>query len=432
MPDVSALYPQPVKPADSLLSGDPTKILGLIGQLNQNALFQQQFGARKAIGKAYQNAIQPDGSIDTPQLMQGIKDNPDAGFLAGEASQGALARQGQQIQNATGQLGLGAKQNEIVVNGLSALADDPHPTMEKVRDFGIRWAKQAGVPAPVINGWMRSLPREEAGLKSALGLMRANALGASGASGRVEGPPDAGGARTQTSTGAVYSGGGLKPTFPVEPPPGVKKAMEVTASGSAEMLARARAHGADYQRQVFPLEQAIPALEKLGTTGTGPGTETFNHIKSFIASSGIPGIDVEKIKNYDEAKKYLTDFVNQTGNSGTNDKLAAAFAGNPSVNISNAAAVDVAKSAIALRRYEQAQLSAFERSGESDDRHAAFVSKWNVGHDPRAYGFDYMTPKQRKAVLDSLPKNKRELFMMDVQDAAEQGLIRAPGQSQAK
>src|ERR1700679_4175078 len=102
MADVNALYPQPVAPGSGggLLAGDPTKVLGLVGLVNQNALFQQQFNARKAIGQAYQSAIQPDGSIDTQTLMQGIKDNPDAGFMAGEASAGALSRQGQQIENA--------------------------------------------------------------------------------------------------------------------------------------------------------------------------------------------------------------------------------------------------------------------------------------------------------------------------------------------
>jgi hypothetical protein len=64
----SSLYPQPVAPTTPNLLADPTKILGLVGQLNQNALFQQQFSARKAIGQAYQDAIRPDGSIDTQTL----------------------------------------------------------------------------------------------------------------------------------------------------------------------------------------------------------------------------------------------------------------------------------------------------------------------------------------------------------------------------
>jgi hypothetical protein len=136
------------------------------------------------------------------------------------------------------------------------------------------------------------------------------------------------------------------------PPPGSIEAQKAAGTGSGEELVNARHRSLNYQQEVFPLEQAIPALEKLGPKGTGPGTESINHLKSFVLSN-IPGADFKGLKDdvatYDKAKKYLTDFVNQNGNSGTNDKLAASFAGNPSVNISNAAAVDVAKSALALR-----------------------------------------------------------------------------------
>ena len=122
---------------------------------------------------------------------------------------------------------------------------------------------------------------------------------------------------------------------------------------------------ARYQRDIFPLKEAIPALERLGTKGTGPGTETINNIKSFVLSN-VPGVKESDfngtVGDYDKAKKYLTDFVNQTGSTGTNDKLAAAFAGNPSVHISNAAAQDVAKSALALRRMQQAQIIEFEKT----------------------------------------------------------------------
>jgi hypothetical protein len=213
------------------------------------------------------------------------------------------------------------------------------------------------------------------------------------------------------------------------PPPGEAEAKRAAGEGSGGALVSARQRGMNYQAEVFPLEQAIPALEKLGTKGTGPGTESVNHLKSFVLSN-IPGADFKGLKDdvaaYDKAKKYLVDFVNQNGSAGTNDKLAASFAGNPSVNISNAAAVDVAKSALALRRMKQAQLAAFEQSGLPESEFGKFASKWNVTADPRAYGFDLMTPAQRKAVIESLPKGKRELFMLNVQDAAEQGLIKAP------
>lgn len=212
-------------------------------------------------------------------------------------------------------------------------------------------------------------------------------------------------------------------------PPGQAEAANVAGGASGGALGDARNRSLNYQQEVNPLEQAIPALEKLGTKGTGPGTESLNHLKSFVLSN-VPGADFKGMKDevatYDKAKKYLTDFVNQNGNSGTNDKLAAAFAGNPSVNISNAAAVDVAKTALALRRFKQAQLSAFESSGKPDADFAKEAGKFAREHDPRAYGFDMMSPTERKKVIESLPKGKRELFMMDVQDAVTNGILKVP------
>jgi hypothetical protein len=195
-------------------------------------------------------------------------------------------------------------------------------------------------------------------------------------------------------------------------PPGAAEAENIAGGASGTQLAQARAQAANYQRDVFPLMQAIPALEKLGTKGTGPGTETINHLKSFVLST-VPGINEKdpvfnSVPTYDKAKKYLTDFVNQTGNSGTNDKLAAAFAGNPSVGISNAAAVDVAKSALALRRMQQAQIQTFERLGLPASQFSSWTAKQNNELDPRAFGVDMMSPEAKAKLSEQLRKNKTE------------------------
>lgn len=217
-------------------------------------------------------------------------------------------------------------------------------------------------------------------------------------------------------TGGVPTAGAPKPVptqsfTPTGLPPGASAAM--TASG--EQLAQARLKSASFQRDIFPLVQAIPALEKLGTKGTGPGTETINNLKSF-AISNIPGVkesDFDGVKDYDKAKKYLTDFVNQTGNSGTNDKLAAAFAGNPSTHISNAAAVDVAKSALALRRMEQAKQLTFEQSGEPEGNFSKWSAEFTNALDPRAFGVDLMDKSTLQKMYKQIDKNPTEAKRFD-------------------
>jgi len=211
-------------------------------------------------------------------------------------------------------------------------------------------------------------------------------------------------------------------------PPGTGGAMETGAQGGAVAAVNARQKAGSFQREIFPLQQAIPALEKLGPKGTGPGTETINHLKSF-AISMVPGIKESDfngtVADYDKAKKYLTDFVNQTGNSGTNDKLAAAFAGNPSVGISNAAAVDVAKSALSLRRMQQAEIVAFEKSGLPDSEYQKFSVRFNNEQDPRAYGVDMIPKEKLKKLIEGMSPEELRVFKSSIQIAHETKSIQA-------
>lgn len=207
--------------------------------------------------------------------------------------------------------------------------------------------------------------------------------------------------------------------------PGVAEAAKVTGAASGDMLASALKRSQSYPSEIFPLTEAVAALERLGPKNTGPFGETKNTIKSFMQSN-LPGFDASTFDNtvtdFDKAKKYFTDYVNRTGNSGTNDKLAAAFAGNPSVNISNAAAVDVAKAAIALRNMEQAQTIAWDNAKANDpsltdDKFASWSSRWNRTQDPRAYGLHLMTEEALKKLQKEYygegskkTKSEREAF----------------------
>ena|ERR1700733_1690867 len=225
-------------------------------------------------------------------------------------------------------------------------------------------------------------------------------------------------ATTAPSTGRVAEGfNDLQPRGPATSlAPGYKQAEDIAGQASGEQLAKARGQAANFQRDVFPLTQAIPALEKLGVKGTGPGTETINNLKSFILSN-VPGVKESDfngtVADYDKAKKYLTDFVNQTGNSGTNDKLAAAFAGNPSVHISNAAAVDVAKSALALRLMQQAQHMEFEKQNLPASAYSKWIAQKNNQLDPRAFGINYMSPEAKKKLFEQLNRNPKEGELFD-------------------
>lgn len=230
------------------------------------------------------------------------------------------------------------------------------------------------------------------------------------------------------------------PLMPVQPaapgvvttlPAGDVAAMEQSGTVAGQDLAAARQRESNFQRDILPLSKAIPALEALGKTGTGPGTEQINEIASFLQSMGVPGIDATKVKNFDEVRKYLSQYA-QSGDPSTNDKLAAAFAANPSVGVSNAAAVDVAKTALALRKLQNAQLMAFEQSGQPASAYTKFAAQFNADQDPRAYGIDMMDDKARAALINEIRAKKpddpeRLKFSKSLKTAIDLGLVTAPG-----
>lgn len=212
-------------------------------------------------------------------------------------------------------------------------------------------------------------------------------------------------------------------------PAGEVKAQEAVGESAGQSLAADLRTAANYQNAVTPLEKAIPALEALGSTGTGPGTEQINEIKSFLQSMGAPIADTDQIKNFDEARKYLVQFARGGGTGGdpnTNDKLAAAFEGNPSVGISNAASVDVAKTALSLARLQNAQVRQFQQSGQPEGQYSKWSADFNAKQDPRAYGFDLMSPENRAKLIQGMTPEEKAKFVQSLRTAISLGLVTQP------
>lgn len=214
------------------------------------------------------------------------------------------------------------------------------------------------------------------------------------------------------------------------PSPGALEANKTVGAASGQQLAADTAQEANFQSDVTPLVKARDALIALGPTGTGPGKEQINEIKSFLISSGVmnPSDDV---KNFDEARKYLTQYATSVGSPNTNDKLAANFAGNPNVGISNAAAVDVLKTALSLRRLQNAKVRKFQTTGEQPSTYNQWAAKFNSSQDPVAYGFDMMSPEQRSKYIKGLSASELTKFKASLGTAMQLGLVTPPQAPQA-
>jgi hypothetical protein len=421
----SPAYPtlQPVQ--GNALMSDPSKVLGIIGQLNQNALFQQQFNARKAVGQAYQNAIQPDGSIDTQSLMQGIKSSPDAAFMAGEAASGALSRQGQQIDNAQKMFGLQAGQNKLVLDSLGTLADKPKVTDEDLRHWATTVARNSGIPTEQILSTVQSLPKDQAGRHEALTSLRNMAIGSAGTAGRVEAPPTAGGAPQRASLGAINYAGST--------PVGLSPAAATTNERSGAAYSAASEAAGNYGNRVNPLRQAIPILENMKDTDIGPISDKWNEIKSTAVNLGagpLAGIDPEKIKDYNELKKYFNQYSVQSGATlgpHTNDGLAAAVTSNPNTKMDKLSASELSKVALGVERMRQAGVLEFNEKvdrGEADPSNFnKFMVDWGTKQDPRAFVYDLMSKEQQDKIKKGLPPAELKKIRDGMSIADRHGLL---------
>ena len=426
IPPPNALYPQPVAPQNSnMLAGDPSKVLGIIGQMNQNALFQQTIRARNAIGQAYQSAIQPDGSIDTQSLMQSIKGSPDAAFMAGEASQGALSRQGQQIDNATKMFGLQAGQNKLVLDSLGTLADKPKVTDEDMRNWAVTVARNSGIPTQQVLSVLSSAPKDPAARKEWLTSLRNMAIGSAGTAQRVTAPPTGGGAPQQQPLGSANYNGAT--------PTGLSPAVTATNTRAGEAYSSASEAAGNYANRINPLRQAIPILEGMKETDIGPLSEKWNDIKSSAVNLGagpLLGIDPEKIQKSNELKKYFNQYSVQVGSTlgpHTNDGLAAAVTSNPNVHMDRLSALDLSKVALGVERMRQAGVLEFNSKvdrGEADpSQFNKFMVDWGTKQDPRAFVYDLMSKDQQDKIKKDLPPAELKKIRDGMNIADRHGLL---------
>jgi hypothetical protein len=211
-------------------------------------------------------------------------------------------------------------------------------------------------------------------------------------------------------TGAVPTG--LAPTAPAE--------MEA----SVNQYNAASANSNNYQQRVFPLRQAAIALQN---ADTGPGSETVNHIKSFLLAQApaslqkyLPGVDPEKIANYDEAVKNLAQYSRQQ--PGAERQEAAQRVVANSLGIEN-------MQQAALRQFTEqntdpttGNVRAGASAGWND-----FMRKFAASHDPRGFSWDDQSDAQHAATLKTLTKEDK-IRLRDSRDLARKyGMTGVPG-----
>lgn len=391
MPGLEGLYPAPPQQNSGILSGNPAQTIGMLGELQRIGIVGQQ----------------------APSLAQ----------------QPAAALAGQNIANQTAQLQQQEAARKMVWgafgNGLNGM-DNPSP--EDVHNLTVTLARtypQIATQYPDVFNSAADMLLAPGGIKKNSAVMMNSVMSPEGASA----PTDVGVSSTgQTVSGTrgqfnVKAAGGPVVT---QPPPGTPQ--------SAEAMQTDLIKAGNYSQDMFPWTQALAKLKSLGPGATGPGSEGRQELESFVYGlapqiSQYLGVDADKIKNYADLNKYLTQGMQQRAqNLGphTNEGLSTAVTGSPNVKINDMSVDELIKSQVMLRRMEQAQTLQSAKAGPVG--YTGAKGSFATSQDPRAYGIDLMAPEQIQQLQKTLKGADRARFNSSLKAAIDSGVITPPGQ----
>lgn len=212
--------------------------------------------------------------------------------------------------------------------------------------------------------------------------------------------------------------------------PGVMEARQAVTSQSGKQFADDLTKARNFKQDLYPAQAALAGIKELGTQEVGPGTPAFNDLKSAIIT-WLPNADkaaIEKVGTFQETRKYLSQIARTSGNTGTNDQLAAAFEANPSITMSKAATENVLKSVISLRKMQHAQVLLAEKEGVKPEDYSKWIAKNQNTLDARAFGFDMMSNEAKQKLVAELKKDPKALkrFENSLQFAHDADLIEPP------
>jgi len=396
MPDIGGLYPQPPNPSGGLLTGDPLRTIGAIGELQNIGIRAQQ---APALGQI------PQANLANTQI----------------ANQAALMRQQAEARNAIAQafgnaFGDGAKHTRNEVNNFATYFARSNPAI------GTQYPDliHAGVDH-LLNG-----PGgvDESGIGARAAILRNSVMSPEAASNPtgVGYDPNTGQPITGTQAGfnVRAAGGGVAQSAP----PGTQQSVEQMKSDQA-------AEG-NYKQEIAPLEKSLELAEKLGPGVTAPGSDTRKKWEAAVYGlmpQLVPKEMQSEISNYEQLQKYLVrQAVLQSATLGphSNAGLMAASTGNPNTSIIDLANVPLMKWLVGQRKFQHALVTESAKSGGAN--YATTKSNLSAQRDPTAFMIDKMDPGERAKYISSLSPQGRANFNKSLQSAYDSQVIERPGQ----
>lgn len=299
-----------------------------------------------------------------------------------------------------------------VDNGQRVIGGVQAPVNPQAGGGALAIPQQAGVQKVTTPGENAALQptyqQQPDGTYQAVQVPRSALPGASGVAGAPQGMPGSGAPANRLMAPQAAP---VAPAGQIlgAPPAGVKESQEADIAKFKSDQAAIPLHATNVQS----LQKAQTALQALSDAslvkggGTGAGTSTLAHLRSVVTS--LTGAADANTMNYDEAKKYLTDYARQQGAAAHSDlQLQAAQGSNASTDISNAAALDVVKTNIGRERQAIAQVQ--ENPNPTGIGYEAHASSFATSTDPRAFAWnEYNSDEQQKIIKSLTPTAKAKL-----------------------
>lgn len=120
---------QPVNPLTQL-----STVAGTMNQLNQNKLFQSTFSGQQAMGKIFQQSVDPNTGMFNPAIAMELgKSNPNAAFIMPDLIKKGLEVNQQKQQNQISAAQLTLQHAPILQSAAMSVYNNPKPTQDDVR-----------------------------------------------------------------------------------------------------------------------------------------------------------------------------------------------------------------------------------------------------------------------------------------------------------
>lgn len=386
VPAPSSLYPQPAPPAQNALTGDPSRLVGLLSGIQDYQI----------------------KSAQAPALAQ----------------MPAAALQGQNIANASSQQDMDAKALLIAGGAYGAIANSASPTANAVHNTTAWLSTATHIPSSHLNAISDMILKDPEGIQKGAAKFQAWAMGPGAAGGRVDAPPGPGGVPQTTTTGAATVAGTLSTGLP----PGASDYLGASAKAATDLEGTAIT-SPDNRANLTNLQQDLRVLG----TKSGPLLQTEKHVNTVLARFGANvTMSSEELAAADAADKIANQISTQQSKvlGGNTDQGRAMVLGS-TPNTSMSAFGNENMSAMLLGNQDAIDTQRREWSKDKkaqnlpqnaylDWQQNTFFPKMN----PRVFQFERLPRDAQQKFISQMTPAEAQQFDSDYQAAVKRGWIR--------